>query len=438
MQATAEVKYKMTKKVALITLFITSQLSGCANFLLGNKTFNRNPIENPVVNVTNFSNSLACMDNLLIQYDIPTITITAQDIPNMTGEGEQLVGGKEMLITSMSKIGSKSQRIRFVSYGTDLRDIILLHKAHDAKENFITPDYFIRGGITQLDKNVISSRFGTALNSEDWNAAFTGGQGISYAALDLNVGQVSSLQMIPGVTSNNVLAVYDKGAGTDLGGRINSVGTFFDFGLDRRDGLGQAIRNLVDLGLIELIGKLLDIPYMTCLPLDYENPEVLAKIREEYVRYSKDRHKLIKSIQMRLKQFNYYHGATHGILDRKTYLALEYYRNLYSLNSFNNGTQSIDFKLYKEIMYGNKYAWDFDSVTYPRFTELPEEFIEPELKYNSIRAEQKLEQRYKNLQQNKAKDIQNSKQQLKPNQSKHLAVPRWDPRVSQGRFKPYQ
>ena len=79
---------------------------------------------------------------------------------------------------------------------------------------------------------------------------------MSYVALDINVGDMGSLQIIPGVNSNNVLALYNKGVGTDIGGRIKSVGTFFDFGVDRRDGLSQAIRNLVDLAAIEIVGKL--------------------------------------------------------------------------------------------------------------------------------------------------------------------------------------
>lgn len=360
-------KPQITKgTIVSFMLLIAGFVSGCANFLLGENAMSRNPIENPTQNITNFSRSLDCMDNLLIQHDAPRITITAQDVPNMTGDGNSIAGTKDMLITSISKLSQRSRRIRFVSYGTDLRDIILLHKAHDGRDNFVTPDYFIRGAITQLDKNVMSSRIGAAVNDDSWNAAFSGGQGVSFLGLDLNIGLVSSLQMIPGVTSNNVLALWDRGAGTDLGGRLNSVGTFFDFGIDRRDGIGQAIRNMTDLAVIEVIGKLLDLPYLTCLPLNHSSPAVQSMIQQEYHRFSQNPRKLIRLVQGRLKHFNYYHGPVNGIMDRPTSLALEYFRNLYFAQQPIPGTGALDFNLYYQIMYGQRYAWHFDTLPYAR------------------------------------------------------------------------
>jgi hypothetical protein len=353
---------------------------------MGENALSRNPIENPTTNITNFTRSLECMDELLIQHDAPRITITAQDVPNMTGDGSNIAGTKDMLITSISKLSQRSRRIRFVSYGTDLRDIILLHKAHDARDNFVTPDYFIRGAITQLDKNVLSSRIGAAANHDNWNTAFSGGQGVSFIGLDLNIGLVSSLQMIPGVTSNNVLALWDRGAGTDIGGRINSVGTFFDFGIDRRDGIGQAIRNMTDLAVIEIIGKLLDLPYLTCLPLNHHSPAVQALIQREYQRYSQNPRKLIRTVQARLRHFSYYSGPVHGIMDRQTSLALEYFRNLYQHHQPYGGTGGLDFDLYYQLMYGQQYAWHFDQLRYPRqshFARQPRTQIPEALRYSA-------------------------------------------------------
>lgn len=394
------------KSCAKLLVMLTScLLTGCANFLFGESAMRRNPIENPTINVTNFTRSLECMDNLLIQHDAPRITITAQDVPNMTGDGSSIAGTKDMLITSISKLSQRSRRIRFVSYGTDLRDIILLHKAHEGRDNFVTPDYFIRGAITQLDKNVMSSRIGAAANADNWNTAFSGGQGVSFVGLDLNIGLVSSLQMIPGVTSNNVLALWDRGAGTDLGGRINSVGTFFDFGIDRRDGLGQAIRNMTDLAVIEIIGKLLDLPYLTCLPLNHHSAAVQSLIHSEYQRYSQNPRKLIRTVQAKLKHFNYYQGPVHGVMDRSTSLALEYFRNLYQPNRYNSGTGALDFDLYYQIMYGQRYAWHFDRLPYPRpgasqqrvamQPHMRTQHAIPEaLRYNSAHEAQRLEEYY--------------------------------------------
>lgn len=338
-------------------------LSGCAKFLLGEKALNRNPIEKPSINLSNFSMALECMDQMQLDYNSPTLVITAQDIPNKTAEGGPLVGTKDMLMTSLSKISERSNRVHFVSYGTELRDIILLHKVHDGRNDFVTPDYFILGSITQLDKNVLASRFGGALNDDNWNASFSSGQGISYAGLDLNVGLIKNLQMIPGITSSNVLALYDRGAGSDLGGRINSVGAFFDFGIDRRDGLGQAIRNMMDLAVIELVGKLQDLPYLSCLPVDPNHVEVDAIIRKEYLRYQQNPEKLVKAIQGRLRQLGYYRGPVDGQITPMTTDAIQYFRTLNQLPT--NNILAFDYEFYKSVMYREPYHWDSKDPAVP-------------------------------------------------------------------------
>lgn len=347
--------------LSLVLIFTLMCSHGCAKFLLGDKSLNHNPLERPQVNITNFSEALECMDQLMIDYDTPLLRITAQDLANKTGDGQPLAGTKEMLITSISKISEKSGRIKFISYGTDQRDIILLHNAHARKDEFITPDYFIRGGITQMDRNVFAARFGGALNDDDWNVAFTSGQGISYAAMDMSVGEINTLQILSGIHSSNVLAIYDRGAGTDLGGRLNSVGSFFDFGIDRRDGVGQAIRNMIDLGVIEVIGKLTQTPYMTCLPLDSNHPEVLKLISKAYQKEIRSPDRLIKSLQIRLKKLNYYQGPINGKLSSATLNAIEYFRYLYNMPQ-KTPAKTIDFRLYKAVLYDEVYPWDFKST----------------------------------------------------------------------------
>lgn len=370
-------------------LLISCLLNGCAKFLLGDRALNRNPTEKPSVNLSDFSVALECMDQMQLDYNAPTIVITAQDIPNKTAEGGPLVGTKDMLITSLSKISERSGRVHFVSYGTELRDIILLHKVHDHRDDFITPDYFILGSITQLDKNVLASRFGGALNSDTWNSTYSSGQGISYAGLDLNVGFIKNLQMIPGMTSSNVLALYDRGAGTDLGGRINSVGAFFDFGIDRRDGLGQAIRNMMDLATIELIGKLQNLPYLTCLPVNPSQPEVDAIIRKEYLRFQQNPQRLIQAIQGRLHQLGYYNGPIDGQLNQITIDAIGYFRQLYQLP--NQNILAFDYEFYKTVMYREPYHWDSKDPAQPAYRHVQTQATDPtRFKYTQIQQQQQL------------------------------------------------
>ncbi len=349
MQAVAIDDKNYRANTFFVLMLCIGLLNGCQNMVIGEAAKGRNPREKPSINITTFSESLECMDDMLSAYDLPPVTITAQHIPHLSGDPNTVNGAKEMLITSLSSISEKSKKIKFVSFGSDLTDILALHRGHKKKDLFKTPDYFIRGGITQLDKNVISSRIGMGLNQDEWNSSFSGGQGVSYAALDLNVGTIADLQMISGVTSHNVLGVYSKGLGGDLGGRINSVGLFFDFGVDRRDGLGQAVRNLIDLGVIEIVGKMFDLPYMMCLPLDYSQAQVVKQINKEYNRYSVNKKMLVKAIQFSLRKNEFYNGKIDGILGNKTQLALQYYQR-YSGDT----SKGVDLSTYKTMLYGFK------------------------------------------------------------------------------------
>lgn len=348
---------RLKLQLKLCTLVITAfMLSGCVGFQLGNKARQINPMEKPVVNITSFSDSLACMDHMLLRLDGPAVTITAQDIRNHTAEQTPLAGMKDMLIASLGRMSERSQKISFVAYGTDIRDILLLHKAHDGREAFKVPDFFIRGGLTQYDRNVLVSRFGSGFSHDDWNFAYSTGQGITYVGLDLHVGLIQDLRILPRVSSGNVLALLDRGYGSEAGGRISSLGTVFDFGIDRRDGLGQAIRNLVDLAAIEVVGKLMDLPYMTCLPLNYQDPEVIASIEKEYYRLRSKPAHLVKVLQFRLKEMGYFHGDINGELDQKTLLALSYTHNLLEMPA---KSPLISLELYKRLFYNKPFTWPF-------------------------------------------------------------------------------
>ncbi|MES2664038.1 MAG: hypothetical protein V4629_12135 [Pseudomonadota bacterium] len=329
-------------------------LSGCAKFQLGQEVHSRNPIEKPAYNFTTFSDSLECVDHLLYMMDAEPIMLTAQEVSNYTMEAQPLAGMKDMMISAFSRMSQRSGKIQFVAYGTDIRDIILLHKAHRQANEFAVPDYFIRGGITQLDRNVVINRIGGAVSADEVNAAYSGGQSISYIGLDLNMGTVKNLQMLSNVTSNNVLAMYDRGFGNELGGSIKSVGLAFDFGIDRKDGLGQAIRNLVDLGAIEIVGKLTDVPYMSCLPVNYSDPDIQTLIDKEYYNLRSKSGKLIKVIQMRLAEIGYYHGKIDGLPNKETLLAINYFKTLYQMPA---NEPLITINLYKHLLYGEKFEW---------------------------------------------------------------------------------
>ncbi len=348
---------KMRQFKTILLFMLSCLLLSCAQQSSHFNAHQVNPVHTPTINITTFTGALHCMDAMLSSFDIPTILITAQDIPNLTAEEGSNAGTKDMLISSLSKLGQYSRKVRFVSYGSDLHDIVRLHTQHKNSGSFQIPDFFIRGSISQMDKNVSASRYGASIDHAKGNSSFSAGKGYSYISLDLNVGLMKDLQILPGISSSNMLAILDKGFGSEAGGSIKAFGAYLDFGVDRRDGIGQSIRNLMDLGVIEIIGKLASVPYMSCLPINRNHPEAKMHIYQEHQRYMQQGH-LIRVIQGKMKQHGFYTGAVNGMYDQAVHDAIiEYLKK--SRIFYDNPKQLEDINIYNAIVYPMRQRSNF-------------------------------------------------------------------------------
>ncbi|HYD32452.1 MAG TPA: peptidoglycan-binding protein, partial [Azospirillaceae bacterium] len=109
----------------------------------------RQPHTAPVRTISNFSESLRCMDDLMWRYGKREIYITANGLPDATG---RIAGGtKDMLITAVSRMSSKSNAFRFVDFEPAMDDVNALYWLVGVQPEFRAPSYYIRGAITQLD-----------------------------------------------------------------------------------------------------------------------------------------------------------------------------------------------------------------------------------------------------------------------------------------------
>lgn len=269
--------------IALSFLFLTS----CApvNQKVATHPKVINPKSKPVINVTSFSEGLSCMDTLMAAELDMNILIIAEDIPNKSGIKGLAESGKEMLISTISTMASKSGRLRFVSIDAELPIINQLFTAYQKNKpskQFKLPDYFIRGAISQVEKG--ASRAGKDISAEVAGIV-AGGVGktksMSVIALDMNIGELGTMQIVPGVTSHNVIAVFNKDEAMDImGGYIGFGNLGYSMEFNESEGMSAAMRNLIELGSIELVGKLLNLPYQQCIDPN-SRPIVIAEANKK-------------------------------------------------------------------------------------------------------------------------------------------------------------
>ena len=308
----------------------------------------------PVKNLTNFTESLRCMDRLFLNYGFEGLVITSAGIPDETGN--VAAGTKDMLISAISRMSKKSEAFTFVDYDANQTDVHDLQGLLGFTENFAIPEFYIRGAITQLDEGVLNETVSGSLGytidlDEDQskglgvNAGF--GQTVSVVSVDLNMGYLETRQIVPGVSSQNSIAVATRGTDGGLDGSIAKLGFNFNVSLNKGEGLHQAVRTLVELSTIEVLGRLTEVPYWRCLQIDHTNPAIVAEAREWFD--DMDDEERIDFIQASLASGGYYAGPTTGEMDEQTREAIARYQ---AANDLIADTR-INFELYASLLNNN-------------------------------------------------------------------------------------
>jgi hypothetical protein len=230
-----------------------------------------------VRNIGNFNEALRCMDEMFIAQGKQDVYITTAGIPDATGL--IATGTKEMFITAVSRMSARSHAFRFIDYDPTQLDVQVLSEMVGLRDNFRAPNYYVRGAITQLDSNVLQSSAAAGVSIPYLDLAVNGNQVVSVVSMDLNVGELVTRQIIPGLSASNSIAVVQSGKGADAGGLIGKAGVSLSVSLDKSEGFHQAVRNLIELSTIEILGKLTRVPYWQCLSIDSTNPNYRSEAR---------------------------------------------------------------------------------------------------------------------------------------------------------------
>ncbi len=326
-------RYHLYKFYAPALVMASILLSGCATleekqrakdiYATNEVRISATPKAEPHKTITNFSTALRCMDSLFVRYGIKGLVVGAQDIPDETEV--VLAGTKDMLISALSTMSIKSKAVKFIALGQDLEDITRFHTLHKAK-SFKSPDFFLRGAVTQADRGVLEKQVsgGLAL-PRAFSLSASKDRIASIIGLDMNMGLVSNLQILPGINSSNSIAVLRRGKGADLSGTIKNLGTVFQVNFTESEGLHHAVRTLIELGAIEIMGKLTQVPYWECLDIETTSTFVQTQIEDWYKSLSRE--ELVKFIQAKLAALNLYDGAVDGYESEKLKSVIALYKS---------------------------------------------------------------------------------------------------------------
>ena len=283
----------VTRKWLAATLATAALLGGCATPLDARKDaeYQRQasvadrPVVRPVRSVSSFSESLVCMDRMLREAQLPTTLITSKQFIDFSGKVP--VATKEMITTSLSQMSRLSNAFRFVDFEVDIA-------RQDTVQNLTTillnnnqmqlqrPALYVSGAIAFVDQSVTNNSMDAGVSGARVDLGYSRSRSATIIGLEVHLGDFRTRTLIPGIDSANEVVTGGGGEGLDVGGRIGSYGVKFNVGRDYAIGTGAAMRTLVDLAMIEVVGKWARVPYWQCLTLDQAHPHFQRVMHEWY------------------------------------------------------------------------------------------------------------------------------------------------------------
>jgi hypothetical protein len=291
----------------------------------------KGPERAPFRSITTFADSLRCMDNLLVTYGVRDVSVLAEELADATKKVN--AGTRDMLISAVSDMTRRSRAIRLVAFGQDAGNLIsFLAQAERKSAYSVIPQFDIKGSISQFDENVArkDASFGAAFG-EYFNLGTARTGSATIIAIDLTVLNTADMSVLPGVTSRNAALVQKSGRGLDGDAQYRKFGINYTTSLARAEGNTQALRNLVELAAIELFGKLVKVPYWTCLGADGAGEEVKREINDWYFSMTGDAAELIAWFQQQLATRNLYQGPVDGEGNAALGQAISRYRQVLGL-----------------------------------------------------------------------------------------------------------
>jgi hypothetical protein len=290
------------------------------------QTVKQGPAVVPYKSITNFSDGLRCMDNMLLDYGVRDVSVIVEDILDETKKVN--AGTKDMLISAISDMTKRSRAIKPIAYGKDSGNTIgFLFQAQQREHFAVIPPFGIRGSISQFDDAIVRKTIDGGISIEPFiNIGAAKSATASVVGLDLNVLTTSDLAVVSGVSSRNSVIFIKEGKGIDGEATIKKFGINFSMSVARQEGLSQSLRTLVELASIELVGRLARVPYWTCLGATDADNAVQSEITDWYDSMAANPVELIEYFQRQLRARKVYYGRVDGVVNDEFKEAVARYR----------------------------------------------------------------------------------------------------------------
>ena len=284
-----------TKIIGVLT-FATLALSACnANIMipeldLGQKK-KMNESRFAFTRTTIYGDALDALGNR-INNDVDYMTVVqAKPIGNTAGGGELPVDVTNMVASSVNRMAG--QRLVYVGYDPSYYQNEF--NTGNANMNRVLPNVVIAGSITEYDKDVETKNSGFNVDiilgggggETDAGGEIADSESFTRVTIDLHLLDYATQAYVPGIQATNTIYVYEVRGSNQLGFLVYGSGVGGNGRLKTSQGLHQAVRNLVELSVLELMGKYYDLPYWRGFGSDKADPNIMKSMVKSFGQKSK-------------------------------------------------------------------------------------------------------------------------------------------------------
>jgi hypothetical protein len=277
----------MLKRMAVVILLAAS-LSSCAS-VDPRKVDVELKEEPPAPKITSFAAALSGLGNMTEKYNTPDLYIMITGLNDKTGTSVGTQGEIPFEITEMAKsaINAMGGKVHYVPYDPGFIQNNVITGYTDFK-NKVKPNVILTGGITEFDRSIEVRGENTDVDAsagkykgKDIVAVKYGDdakEAFSSITVDFNLLDFDTMLGVPKVQAVNTMKVHKVANEKELGVTILGVSFGLKGAIKKIQGRHAAVRLLVELSVIQVIGRYLNIPYWELLPDAEPDPIVTAAL----------------------------------------------------------------------------------------------------------------------------------------------------------------
>lgn len=282
----------------LCMMFIGTALTGCVSSVDPKNVGITLEKTGPEVKLTSYTETLNDLGLMTEIFDTGELKIQSDPVGDNTGTARS-TGGEiprditEILKSTLNSIGGY---IKYIPYDPAYIQNMNVTGYSDFSEKLI-PEVVISGGITEFDRGLETRGDGTDFgvdasftNAPSWTPSSSvgldysnsGKQGLARITLDFNMLDFKTMAGIPRMNTVNSMEVRKGLREKEFG--ITLFGPTFGRkgSIKKVQGRHAAVRVLVQVSMIQMVGKYLALPYWKLLGDDTKPDKVVAKQIKRY------------------------------------------------------------------------------------------------------------------------------------------------------------